>query len=132
MTKLKSHHYSLNLKLIIQNLTNLTNWIKTMSISNFRQIYFSYNVSIIIRLIAISIILYIALVTSWISDDAQITFRQILNFISGDGISFQYGDRVQAFTHPLWFLLLSGIFAVTRELFVTTSILSICYQSLQS
>ena len=71
------------------------------------------------------LLLYIALITSWISDDAQITFRQVLNFISGDGIVFNFGERVQAFTHPLWFFLLSGVIAITGEMYVSTSILSI-------
>ena len=80
---------------------------------------------LLINSLAIFLLLYVALITSWISDDAQITFRQILNFISGLGITFQFGERVQAFTHPLWFLLSSAVIAITRELFVTTSILNI-------
>ena len=78
-----------------------------------------------IRVIGVLLLAYIAFITSWISDDAMISFRQILNFISGDGIVFNFGERVQAFTHPLWFLLLSGIISITREMFITTSILSV-------
>ena len=65
------------------------------------------------------------LITAWIGDDAQITFRQVWNFISGDGITFNYSERVQAFTHPLWFMTLSIIGFLTRELFVTTIFVSI-------
>ena len=71
-------------------------------------------------------VLYIAVMTGWISDDAQITFRQIWNFINGDGMTFNYGERVQAFTHPLWFFLLSGVTAITWEPFSTTIAVSIC------
>ena len=83
------------------------------------------NIHIALRVIGVMLFLYVALITSWISDDAQITFRQVLNFISGDGIVFNFGERVQAFTHPLWFFLLSGVISLTSEMFVTTSVLSI-------
>ena len=85
----------------------------------------NFQLCLVLRVIGVLLFLYIGLITSWISDDAQITFRQILNFISGDGIVFNFGERVQAFTHPLWFLILSGVIAITDEMFVTTSIVSI-------
>ena len=72
-------------------------------------------------------ILYTILITAWIGDDAQITFRQIWNFINGDGITFNFGERVQSFTHPLWFLIISVISFITRELFLTTIIISIFF-----
>jgi len=55
------------------------------------------------------IIIYIwALIkTAWVGDDAYITFRSIENFIHGYGPIFNIGERVQTFTHPLWFLLQS-------------------------
>ena len=73
-----------------------------------------------LRLVFILALTYTILITAWIGDDAQITFRQIWNFINGDGITFNFNERVQAFTHPLWFLVLSIISFVTRELFLTT------------
>ncbi len=42
--------------------------------------------------------------TAWIGDDAYITFRSIENFIHGYGPVYNIGERVQTFTHPLWFL----------------------------
>ncbi|MCJ7433635.1 MAG: hypothetical protein MUO77_09125, partial [Anaerolineales bacterium] len=55
------------------------------------------------------LIIYIwALIQSaWVGDDAYITFRSIENFIHGYGPIFNIGERVQTFTHPLWFLLQS-------------------------
>lgn len=47
--------------------------------------------------------------TAWIGDDAYITFRSIENFIHGYGPIFNIGERVQTFTHPLWFLLQSSL-----------------------
>ena len=46
--------------------------------------------------------------TSWVSDDAYITFRSLENFLHGYGLVFNIGERVQTFTHPLWFLLQSA------------------------
>lgn len=43
---------------------------------------------------------------SWVTDDGFITFRSVLNFAAGDGPVFNIGERVQSFTHPLWFMLL--------------------------
>ncbi len=96
-----------------------------MAFQNIKLLLTNHKIQITIRIFGIFLFLYIALITSWISDDAQITFRSILNFISGLGITFNYGERVQVFTHPLWFLLLSSIIAFTKELFITTQIVSI-------
>ena len=81
------------------------------------------------RFITVFLMLYVALVTCWISDDAQISFRSILNFISGSGITFNYGERVQVFTHPTWFFILSGFVAVTKELFTTVSLVSVFFST---
>ena len=58
-------------------------------------------------------------VQSWISDDAFISFRAIENFVEGRGLVWNLGERVQAFTHPLWVLLLSGFCFFTDEYFLT-------------
>lgn len=42
---------------------------------------------------------------SLVSDDAYITFRSSENLLHGYGAVFNFGERVQAFTHPLWFLM---------------------------
>jgi len=43
---------------------------------------------------------------AWVGDDAFFTFRHVANCLAGHGPVFNVGERVQAFTHPLWFLLL--------------------------
>ena len=43
--------------------------------------------------------------TAWLSDDIYITYRCIENFVLGHGFTFNPGQRVQAFTHPLWAIL---------------------------
>jgi arabinofuranosyltransferase len=44
--------------------------------------------------------------TAWISDDAYITLRTIENIFSGHGPRWNAAERVQAYTHPLWLMLL--------------------------
>ncbi len=62
---------------------------------------------------------------AWVSDDAYITFRTIDNFCNGLGMRWNVAERVQSFTHPLWMLLLSCFYYVTREAFLTSILLSI-------
>ena len=64
------------------------------------------------RIYVVIVILFfvvLLLKTAWVSDDAYITFRTIENFIHGYGLVHNVGERVQTYTHPLWFLILSGI-----------------------
>ena len=63
--------------------------------------------------------------TSWISDDAGFTLRSVLNFINGYGPIFKIDERVQAFTHPLWFFLLSGLTLVTKNVITSAYLLPI-------
>ncbi len=55
--------------------------------------------------------LFLVIRTAWVGDDALITMRVIENFVHGYGPVFNIGERVQVFTHPLWFLLLSLLYA---------------------
>ena len=57
----------------------------------------------------ILVFLIVLIKNAWISDDAYITFRSIENFIHGYGLVHNVGERVQTFTHPFWFFLLSGV-----------------------
>jgi arabinofuranosyltransferase len=69
-------------------------------------------------LILISIVVFIIVLfrTAWVGDDAYITFRSVENFIHGYGPTFNIDERLQNFTHPLWFFLLSGLNAVTQRI----------------
>ena len=46
------------------------------------------------------------LVRGWVSDDAFITLRAVRRVLAGQGPTWNPGDRVQVFTHPLWAALL--------------------------
>ncbi len=62
--------------------------------------------------------------TAWIADDAAITLRTVLNFINGYGARFNLDERVQAYTHPLWFLLISALSLISNNVFASTLWLS--------
>lgn len=50
--------------------------------------------------------------TAWVGDDAYITLRTVDNFVHGLGLTWNAGERVQSFTHPLWMLMLSAGYVV--------------------
>lgn len=62
---------------------------------------------------------FVLLRTAWLCDDAYITFRTVFNFVNGYGPTWNVAERVQAYTHPLWMLLLSGAYALTGEMYFT-------------
>ena len=43
---------------------------------------------------------------AWVAEDAFITFRAVDNFLKGYGPVWNVGERVQVYTHPLWYALL--------------------------
>ncbi len=74
---------------------------------------------------ALLLLVLLAVRRAWIGDDAYITLRTVDNFIHGYGLRWNVAERVQTYTHPLWMLLLSLFYAVTREGFYTTILLSL-------
>lgn len=58
--------------------------------------------------------------TAWLCDDAYITFRTIDNFVHGYGLRWNIVERVQTYTHPLWLFALTGVYALTGEIYTTT------------
>ena len=69
----------------------------------------------------------IALITAWIGDDCLISARTIFNFINGYGLTWNFEQRVMAFTHPTWLFLLTGFVFVSGEFFYTTLIVSVFF-----
>ena len=63
--------------------------------------------------------------TAWISDDAYITFRTVQNFLHGYGPRWNVAERVQAYTHPLWMLVLSAAGLLSREPYFTALAVSL-------
>jgi arabinofuranosyltransferase len=62
---------------------------------------------------AVVILLISGLVTfyvyknAWISEDAFITLRYVENILNGFGPVFNLGEKVQGYSHPLWFILIT-------------------------
>jgi arabinofuranosyltransferase len=82
----------------------------------------------VFQLLSLAALLLFAVVVTkdaWVSDDAFITLRTIDNFWNGYGLRWNAIERVQAYTHPLWMLLLGAIYGVTREPHLTTLAVSL-------
>lgn len=60
------------------------------------------------RLASVAIVTAVVSWFAWLSDDALITLRTALNTVHGYGPVFNIDERVQAYTHPLWFAILVG------------------------
>jgi len=67
------------------------------------------------RLLAISATAFVAFRIAWLSDDSLITLRTALNITHGWGPGFNATESVQAYTHPLWFLMWTGLGALTNQ-----------------
>ena len=65
--------------------------------------------------------------TAWMSDEAFLTVRTIDNWISGAGLSWNPGVRVQVHSHPLWLFSLAGPYFLFREPYFTTLALSLIF-----
>ncbi len=63
--------------------------------------------------------------TAWISDDAQITLRTVMNALHGYGLTYNLAERVQAYTHTLWFFVLWGASLLTANIYIATFCASI-------
>ncbi len=57
--------------------------------------------------------------TAWVMDDAYISFRCVDNAIHGYGLRWNTFERVEAFTNPLWTLVMCAFSLATREIFYT-------------
>ncbi len=60
-----------------------------------------------LRLLAFLLVMAVVVKTAWLCDDSFITMRSVDNFLHGRGLTWNPGERVQVFTHPLWFGILT-------------------------
>jgi arabinofuranosyltransferase len=76
---------------------------------------------------ALLLILFISVWTFefWVGDDAFITFRSVENWTMGRGPVWNLHEKVQAFTHPLWFLLLTFFRSFLSNSYVASFVLSL-------
>ena len=78
----------------------------------------------LVHVFLVAIFTYVFLANAWLGDDAYITFRVVWNVVHGYGPVFNPGERVQAYTHPLWMLVMTAAHAVTRDFFFTAQVVS--------
>jgi arabinofuranosyltransferase len=94
------------------------------------------NLFIVISGIAIGISIIYSYKLKWVGDDIFIGLRYVQNFVAGNGLVYNIGERVEGFTDFLWLMLLSlfakfhfdpvhtaqtlGILSSTVTLFVST------------
>lgn len=64
---------------------------------------------------------------SWTCDDAFITYRVVDNALSGHGLRWNADERVQAFTHPLWLLLLVAGTYVSHNVVAASTALGVLF-----
>ncbi len=57
-------------------------------------------------LLAFLVVMAVVVKAAWLCDDAFITQRTVDNFLHGRGLTWNPGERVQAYTHPLWLAVL--------------------------
>src|SRR5215510_6075738 len=63
--------------------------------------------------------------TAWLSDDALITLRTVLNVTHGFGLRFNIDERVQTYTHPLWLGILTAAYYVTSNVYFAAFLSSV-------
>ena len=68
--------------------------------------------------------LKLLLTSAWQGDDAFITHRSAANLVAGHGAVWNVGERVQSYTHPLWFSFSTFFHALTGEAYVSMLVLS--------
>jgi arabinofuranosyltransferase len=78
-------------------------------------------------ILGVLIVAFAILVTrrAWLSDDAYITFRTVDNLVNGYKFTWNTIERVQAYTHPFWMLVLSAANFLSGEMFFTSIYLSV-------
>ena len=79
----------------------------------------------VIVLLLIAFYTYILIINTWIGDDAFITMRTVDNFLNGYRLTWNVGERVQSYTHPLWMFSLIATYAFIRDPFATIYLVSI-------
>lgn len=78
----------------------------------------------LVALVVAAFAAWIAL-SGWLCDDAFLALRTADNFLHGRGLRWNPAERVQVYASPPWLLLVAAVGRVTRELPLTTLIVSV-------
>ena len=74
------------------------------------------------KLLAVFLLFVFSIVimrTAWVGDDSYITMRTVDNFLNGYGPTWNVGERVQTYTHPLWMFLLTIVYGISRDAYLS-------------
>jgi arabinofuranosyltransferase len=82
---------------------------------------------LIIPIVLILVVMGFIIQRAWVSDDAYISFRTIDNLVNGYRLTWNPAERVQAFTHPLWMIILTIFYFFTREIYLTSIVVSLLF-----
>ena len=74
-------------------------------------------------LIAVAFFAALWLRTAWVTEDAYIIFRSLEQVMAGRGPVWNPNERVQAFTSPLWFLLLLSLRWFSSDVYLNAILL---------
>ena len=69
--------------------------------------------------------LILILTNGWMSDDGYITFRSVEQLFAGNGPRWNPHERVQVYTHPLWFGCLSLLRLLSTDACLNAVVLSL-------
>jgi arabinofuranosyltransferase len=75
----------------------------------------------------IVIFIYFCFSVVHIQDDSFITFRYVKNFLHGNGLVFNPGERVEGYTSILWVFLLSGFAFIGIDIVSAAQILGVIF-----
>jgi arabinofuranosyltransferase len=77
--------------------------------------------------LTVAVVIYVLVViqNAWLSDDAFVAFRAAANLTNGHGLVSNPGERVQAFTSPLWTLAFAAIYVVVHNAYAVALLLSL-------
>lgn len=75
--------------------------------------------------VAAALLVCVVLWNAWVCDDAFITFRTSANVLAGSGPRWNVDERVQAYSNPLWLMLVLPLHAVLGDPVPAAIILSV-------
>lgn len=75
----------------------------------------------------ISFYVIVVLRNAWVSDDAYIAFRVVDNFVNGFGLRWNVVERVQAYSNPLWLILMIPSYWIIGQMYFAALSLSFLF-----
>ncbi len=86
--------------------------------------------SLLILFIIFIVFLILCLKISFLSDDAFISFRYAKNFVNGNGLVFNPGERVEGYTNFLWVMISALFIKLNADPMTCSRILSVIFSFL--